>query len=262
MEETRNMAALILSRQTYREHDVLVRVYTSTAGKLSLIARGAKKLKSKLAGHIEPLTQADIMVVKGRGRDYLGSAVTHRVYGGIRSDLNKLYYAGQALSVVDRLIKEDLAEQKIFKLLLECLDILDRFGRKKSADSMALEKTGQGEELAREKGELWLSFFILRLLLILGHQPEIRSCLSCSRSLGPGRNYFDLLDGGLVCEACRPRLLATGRTGGLVALSGDCLKIMRLIFSADLEKVMRVKADKKLAAEIMGLLTKFLKYLD
>ena len=69
MEETFNTKAIILKREPFWEADTRVVVYSLEKGKLHLIARGTKKISSKLAGHLEPMNFVDLMVVRGKQFD-------------------------------------------------------------------------------------------------------------------------------------------------------------------------------------------------
>lgn len=257
MEATKNTSALILGREPYRESDCLVSVYTLLDGKQSLIARGAKKLHSKLAGHIEPLTLADIMIVKGRGRDYIGSAIGRIFYSGIKSDLNKLYYAGQALSLFSRLVKEGQADERLFFLLNGWLAALD--------GAASREKS-----LTKASGELFLAFFIWKFLAALGYGPEMRVCLLCQKPLQSGKNYFNLHGGGLVCGECREnrenrenrsRSEVPGLIGQeLLTISDNCVKILRFISDNGLETMEKLKVDKKSLDELTALTNSFVKF--
>ena len=256
MEATKNTPAIILGREPYRESDCLVSVYTLLDGKQVLVARGAKKLHSKLAGHIEPLTLADIMIVKGRGRDYLGSAIGRIFYSGIKSDLNKLYYAGQALSLFSRLVKEGETDENLFLLLSEWLEFLDRFDSNLKAASQALP-------FSQEAGDLFLVFFFLKLLTALGYKPEMVSCLSCGHGIKPDNNYFNLQNGGVVCSSCSEA--ARHRPGfninlELLPISDNCVKLMRFILSNQLAAAEKLKVNEKLVKELLVLINNFIKF--
>ncbi|MCX6794879.1 MAG: DNA repair protein RecO [Candidatus Falkowbacteria bacterium] len=247
MDETKNTPALILNRQDYKENDSLVTVYTPCFGKLTLVARGTKKLSSKLAGHIEPLTLADLLIIRGKGFDYIGSAITRAAYLGIREDLNKLYYAGRAINLFNRLTKENQSDEHLFFLLVTWLEILNDFCL-----------------FTRECGELVLAFFTIKFLAELGYQPEMYRCLGCSSSISPGLNYFNLLNGGLVCAGCfEKNRLAGGGGGGafrteLLTISDNCIKLMRFMVDNRFKSAEKLKINNKTLKEFSGLLDKFI----
>ncbi len=241
MEETRNTIALVLNRQSYRENDSLVVVYTEKFGKLSLIARGTKKLQSKLAGHLEPINLIDLMIINGRQRDYVGSALTRKAFLNIKGDLNKIYYAGQIITRFKRLIKENQVDQELFFLLNNWLEGLDNYQA----------------TFSKETGELFLSSFSLRLLSILGYRPEMYYCLDCRQKIKPGHNYFDLQNGGVICEACFGQKASKAE---LVSLSNDCLKLIRFIMTNEANRAGKLRLAKKLVKELTNLTTNFINF--
>jgi len=245
MERSRNTAALILKRAPYREDDLLVTVYTPDQGKLNLVARGAQKLQSKLAGHLEPLTLADIMIIPGKGFDYIASAISREIYAGIRGDLNKLYYAGQALQIFNRRVGNDQPDAHLFFLLGGWLETLTDLS-----------------DFSPERGELLLMFFVWQFLAELGYKPEMYKCLACGQAVQPGQNYFDLLKGGVICLACfreeqrSPGFISTN----LLTISDNCVKMIRFILENKFRVVEKIKLDKKSIKELSTIGHDFLNF--
>lgn len=117
MQDTYYIKAIILKRTSFREYDSKVTVYSLEKGKIDLVARGTKKILSKLAGHLEPLTLTDIMVVRGKQFDYIGSAVSENVFKELKHNYEKLNLAGEAINIFNKLVKEEEPDRKLFSLL-------------------------------------------------------------------------------------------------------------------------------------------------
>ena len=243
MESSRNTKALVLSRQDYRENDSLAVFYSLDYGKLALIARGAKKPGSKLAGHIEPLSLVDLMVISGKGRDYVGGLIAREQYPNLKKDLNALYYAGLGVSWLRRLTEEGEAELELFYLLSSYLELLD---------------SRRSDVLLKEEGDLLFAFFAFQLLAIIGYQPQVSSCLECRLPAKSGKNYFDLKSGGLVCADCFGT--ASRLSQEFLTVSDNCVKLLRLILDNKLEVSKKIKIDKKSAKEIASLAKDFLNF--
>ena len=64
---------LILKHKDYREADRLITIYSREYGKITALARGTRKISSKLAGSLEPFTLADFMIARGRNFDTIAS---------------------------------------------------------------------------------------------------------------------------------------------------------------------------------------------
>ena len=247
MDETRHSQALILNRSAYRESDSLVTVYTRDYGKLVLAARGTKKIQSKLAGHLEPISLADILIIKGRGFDYVGSALTRDAYLNIKDNLNKIYYAGRAINCFSRLVKEGEPDERLFFLLGRWLEVLDNY---------------PDEDLSKENGELFFIFFALKLLAELGYKPEMYNCLNCREKIKPGKNYFNLRNGGVICEKCleKDRREQGINSAELLLISDNCIKLLRFIMDNKLDTARKLKLDKKVIKELSVLTLSFLNF--
>ncbi len=243
MDSSRNTKAIVLSRQDYRENDSLAVFYSLDYGKLALIARGAKKAGSKLVGHIEPLSVVDLMVINGKGRDYVGGVIAREQYLNLKKDLNAVYYAGLGVNWLRKMTEEGEAEPELFLLFSSYLDLLD---------SRAFES------LSKEEGDLLFAFFAFKLLALIGYQPQVGSCLECRLPAKPGKNYFDLKSGGLVCADC---FVKTPRLGQeFLIISDNCVKLLRFILDNELEASKKLKVDKKFVKEIVTLVKSFLTF--
>ncbi|MGE5426125.1 MAG: DNA repair protein RecO [Bacillota bacterium] len=212
MESTYPTRAIILNRRDWREADRLVSVYTPDHGRLDLVVRGARKLGSKLAAHLEPLSLSRLLVVKGKGRDYVGAALMEKPYLGIKQDLNKLYFSGKALSLFCSLVREEESDPALFSWLEKWLDNLDEAGGTK--------------ELPKEDGRFRLALFSWRLLVLSGYGPILDRCAVCGRIPEAGKNRFDLSRGGLVCPECASK---EPLNGSVLPISDNLIKLLRVV---------------------------------
>lgn len=116
---------IVLRRTNYGESDRILNLLTPE-GKLAVLAHGARKEKSRLAGGIELFSVADIVVHQGRAKlATLTSAKMLRFFGDILSDFDTLELAGAFLKKLDR-VTEQVNSPEHFVLLTETLDGLNR----------------------------------------------------------------------------------------------------------------------------------------
>ncbi|MDD5289585.1 MAG: DNA repair protein RecO [Patescibacteria group bacterium] len=120
-----SLNSIILSRTAFREDDLLVKIYSQERGKLTLVARGAKKIKSKLAGHLEPISLSFLESARGKSLDQLIGAQIIKSYAGIKNDILKTAYANYFLELLDELTFENHADRRVFELTRKYLDFLD-----------------------------------------------------------------------------------------------------------------------------------------
>ncbi len=237
MEETFYTQAIILNKQPWREDGTRVILYGSAGGKMELIARGARKSSSKLAAHIEPITLAKVMGIRGRNYDYIGSAISENCYAGIKNDLGKLVVAGKAIRLFDRSVREGESDENLFRLLSAFLASIDADGGKNDL-------------------ELSFSLFSLKLLSALGYKPELYDCVICRNRIRAGGNAFDLKKGGVVCRQCQEKEVRKRE----LTLSDDCIKVLRMASGEELGKVLKLKLDREIRLEINKIIKFFTIY--
>lgn len=118
-------AAIVLRRINYGEADRIITVLTPDQGKLSLVARGVRRPKSKLAGGIELFSVSSITYL--RGRSDLGRLISARLeqhYGHIVTRLERVQLGYELTKQLDR-ATEDEPEPQYFELLQGAFAALD-----------------------------------------------------------------------------------------------------------------------------------------
>lgn len=117
--------AIILSRVNYGEADRIITLLTPDSGKLSLIAKGVRRIKSKNSGGIELFSTSSVTYIKGKGD--IGTLISSRLevnYGNISKDINRTMFGYEC---IERLHKatEDECESDYFDLLVKLFDSLN-----------------------------------------------------------------------------------------------------------------------------------------
>jgi len=147
-------SAIVLSRTDYGEADRIVSVLTPDHGKLRLMAKGVRRVKSKLAGGIELFSVSTITFVRGRGE--IGTLVSTRLsrnYGNIVKDLARTQVGYDCLKRLNK-ATEDAAEPAYFALLEHIFDALNDYS------------------VSTEIVQLW---FAMQLLSLAGHEPNLHT---------------------------------------------------------------------------------------
>ena len=163
--------AITLSRQDARENDRVFSFYTEGHGKVLAQVTSAKKIKSRLSGHLEPFGIVEIGVVKGIRKNRLASARAKNRYENIFKNIEKIFCAGYCLRLVDEIVREGVSDNKIYTLLHSGLKTLD-----------TQEINGSIK--------IFNAIFTVKLLAILGYQPQVENCIGCAKPLIDGNNIF------------------------------------------------------------------------
>ena len=231
------ITAIVINRQPFRERDSQVIVYAKEHGLMSLIARGTKNIKSKLAGHIEPANLIKAMVIRGKQLDYLGSTDSLKVFKNLKADFDKTMALNLALKEFLRIVKEGVVDTYLFNLLLEYISELNKKPKLKlSADLMAL-------------------FYILKMISHLGYRPELYYCMDSKKKIKPGNNCFSLAKGGLVSgQFVKDKYHLT--------ISDDSIKILRLCLKENFSKIIKLKINSSLNKELITIIESFYKFQD
>ena len=113
--------AIILRRTNYGEADRVLSLLTPEYGKLSAIAKGVRKPKSKLAGGLELFATCDVTILRGRGEmGTISSARLVKFYGDILKDYERMQLAYELVRLVNR-ATETVAEPEFYHLLRDGL---------------------------------------------------------------------------------------------------------------------------------------------
>lgn len=146
--------AIVLSRVNFGDSDRIITVLTPNFGKLSLMAKGVRKINSKLAGGIELFAVFDAGFIIGRGDvGRLTSARLDEYYGNIINDIERVQLGYEILKAFNRNV-EDNVEKSYFHLLCQLLVLLNE-------PSISLTKVDL--------------YFKARLLMLAGHTPNLYS---------------------------------------------------------------------------------------
>lgn len=138
--------AIILRRTNYGESDRILNLITPQ-GKFAVLARGARKEKSRLAGAIELFSVSDITIHQGRSSlATLTGAKMLKFYSNILTDLSSLEVASDFLKTINR-VSEQTDNPEFFEILNQALTGLDR------GYALPLVSTWFTFQIARATGE-------------------------------------------------------------------------------------------------------------
>ncbi len=177
--------AVVLRTFRYGEADRILHLYTSERGRVSAIAKGVRRVKSRFGGRLEPLFRVNLVLHEGRGElCTVTQAETVAAHGALRERREALERASQACDAVLRLLDSQEPNRPAYNLLCRELQLLD-------ADPAAgIGNRGRAHALA----------FRLKLLLAAGFAPELAACASCGDREHVGG--FSASAGGVVCPGC------------------------------------------------------------
>ncbi len=181
--------AVVLRSIRYGEADRILHLYTPHRGRVSAIAKGVRRARSRFGGRLEPFFRLSIELHEGRG-ELLTVTGAHTVagYPRLRENARALDAAARACDAVGRLFETSEPHPGVFNLLCRKLNLLDE----------------QPAGATRARGLQ----FRLKLLHAAGLAPHLGACAHCGE-----REHlvgFSGAAGGVVCGACEAGSFALG----------------------------------------------------
>jgi DNA repair protein RecO (recombination protein O) len=175
---------IVLRTTPLRESDLLVVLYTDTHGRVSAVARGARRSQRRFAGALSLLVLGRYQLGRPpRGELWsLESADVVREWTRLSSDVVVVAHASYVAELVGALLPAEAPEPHALDVVVALWDALDRGGPSPGA----------------------LRAVEIALLDLAGHRPAIERCAACSGELGEGA-VFDPARGGAICRTCAAR---------------------------------------------------------
>jgi DNA repair protein RecO (recombination protein O) len=226
--------AIVLQSMDFGERDKLITLLTKRYGKLKGIAKGAKKSKKRFAGTLEIFSYVSLNFFE---KENLGLARIEGVsliepFSKINESIEKVTYGSYFVELANEMVGEREENKAIFSLLLYFLRLLNR------------EKVNED----------YVRIFEVRLLTLLGYQPQLEKCLICETELGPDTvNWFSLKRGGVVCPKCHRGIED-------IPISLGTSRILKAARSYPLSKIKRIRFTAQASKESRQILSNFVEY--
>ena len=225
--------AIIIKKIKLGEADRILTLYTPHLGKIQAVAKGVRRPRSKMAGHLELLTHSLVSLARGRNLDTITGSQTINSFLPLKSDLWLTSCALYVTELINQFTADHIENYPLFQLLLETM-----------------------HQLCQENDkELLLRYFELHLLDKVGYRPQLRECVSCYLPLEPTTNSFCPAAGGMLCPNCAPSQPLS------YPLSVNAQKVLRLFQSSDYEAVNRLKINSELSHQLEKTMGDYLRYL-
>lgn len=172
---------VILAENNMGDFDKMLTMLTPGVGKISCVAKGARRPKSALLAGTQLFCFGEYLMFKGTNTYHINSCEVIEIFYNLRCDLDKLECAMQINKIVQEVTTENQNCYTILQLYLNTLYTI-------SETNMDLE--------------LVLSIFKLRLASIIGFRPRIDVCVNCGEKEVEKLNAFSIKGNGFKCSTC------------------------------------------------------------
>ena len=216
---------VIIKVQDYKENDKLLWMYTEELGKVTCIAKGAKRSKSQLLSVTLPLCFGEYLLFKGKNLYNLQEGKIINSFQGLLNNLEKLTYSSYLCELIDICVENDEVNSALFKEFMICLYLL-------STDALDYE--------------LLVRAFELRLLEATGYNLELDRCCICKKKISVA-DYISLSHYGGVCDECNKEY-------GF-SISKPAYNALRFLKNTSMDKVYRLNVNDEIKKQMERVIT-------
>jgi DNA repair protein RecO (recombination protein O) len=230
--------AVVTRSLHYGESDKIVTFFTQDFGKLTGIAKGARRSKKRFQNALDLFSHLRLMFFdkEGLGLVRVDGCDIEYSFPKIRGHLRKIFYGDYFLELVSEMAAEREAHPEAYRVLISFL--------------MDLEEAEPQEERLR--------MFEIRMLSVFGYRPNMERCGYCDltweKLKGIPSVFFSLERGGLVCEPC------ARSSGNLIPLSLGTARLIEKASQMELSKIGRLRFTSQALSESREVLPRFIAY--
>lgn len=226
--------ALVLKAVDFSETSKVATLFARDWGKISVLAKGARRLRDPFEAGLDLLTVCRIVCIRKRS-DSLDLLTEAEVVKRFRSKDFGAYYAGcYVAELLLELTEEGDPHERLFDAAVETLDLLAERGY----------------------DPLTVLHFELACVAEAGYSPTLDQCVVCGQEvISAGREYFGIAAGGILCAKCRPG------QARVVSLSTGALRTLAVLASDGGQAWQRLQPSPKVLAEVRSIVSGFLSHL-
>lgn len=222
-------SGIVLKGTNFGEADKILTIFTERLGKVKVLARGVRKIKSHLAGALEPFILSNLLLHEGKTFYSISGAEIVESFSTIHDDIEKIarvFFLGE---LIDNFISSEEKSTDIFELFLSTLRSLENNSK-----------------------DILLLTFQLKIIEAAGYKPVLFDCVHCKQKIEPGNNFWDNLEGGIICQKCQNKF-HHGKE-----ISDNAIKLLRFIEKNNFNEIDRLKDDQNIRLEVELILKKYI----
>ncbi|MDD5766037.1 MAG: DNA repair protein RecO [Candidatus Marinimicrobia bacterium] len=225
--------ALILRTIPFQETSVIVRLFTKEQGKVAVIAKGGRRLKSPFRGYLEPLNYVDVIYYTKPTREIQLLSKIESIEFFFRNDrgIEQLAYASAIVECIDKSIRDQHKDDAIFQLTVNSLRFID-----------------ENPDLSRET----FFTFLFNLTDSLGYKMNLDECSICGKPLT--RAGYDVSSGSLICPECR------NFSNNVISIEPEAMKFLKAIAFGGSGNQLQPLPDEKCADGLTNILISYLSF--
>jgi DNA repair protein RecO (recombination protein O) len=229
---------LILKKDERGEADQLFTIYTKDFGKLEILGKAIRKIKSKLRSGAGNFYLSEIEFIQGKAYKTLTDTLLIYKFEGLKKDLKKIKIAYQITETFNNLVRGQEKDKSIWNLLKETFNDLSN------------------SQFTISHIQLLYYYFLWKLFSFLGYSPQLYNCAICQKKLSPRTLFFSSKEGGIICPSCFKKI-KKGKN-----ISPEIIKILRFILEKNWSQTKKLKIEDGYLKDLRIISTDYLSFLS
>jgi len=226
---------IILKKEDRGETDQVFTIFTKNFGKLKILGRAIRKIKSKLRAGTQIFYLSEVEFIQGKSYKTLTDVIKINKFDNLREDFKKLKIGYKIAEILDDLFKGEEADEKIWSSILETFRKLNDYSLSYSS--------------------LIYYHFAWNLFSFLGYKPSLNHCAVCQKRLTPTNLYFNPEQGGIICNQCFKKV----KKGEKISI--ETIKILRVLFEKNWRFLSKLKIKPEYQKDLKKVSENYLSYL-
>jgi len=217
---------IVIKTMDYGEGNKIITLFTETHGKVSLMARGAKKTKSRLSSVSQLFSYGEYSFYLSSGMGTLNHGETIQSFTRIQQDIVLTAYSAYLVELTDKVIESNQKDAFLYQQLLA-----------------GLQQINDGKN-----PDVIVRIFELKALHISGYQPRLHSCVLC----GSNENLqkFSVQHGGIMCNL--------HENEPFILLQDTTLKLLRMFLQIDIRRIGNTNIKDSTKAQLQYVMRSFI----
>lgn len=221
---------IVIKETSYKDNDKIITILSEELGKVSVIAKGAKKTNSPNLASSQYLVYSEFVLYKSTNYYYINSSEVINMFYNLRVDFEKLQIAFELTKLVYSVTDENQDTSQVLKLLLNTLYVIDKLNKNE---------------------KLVTAIFKIKLLDILGFTPRLDVCNNCRKKLYEDveeKVFYDYINNIFFCREC----ILNSAKKQCIEISVPTLVAINYVVRSDIKKIFSFELKETYDFELFG----------
>ncbi|MCX6789666.1 MAG: DNA repair protein RecO [Candidatus Gribaldobacteria bacterium] len=233
---------IFIKKQDQGEADQLLTIFTEQFGKIEVVAKGIRKITSKLRAGADVFYLSEIEFVQGKSYKILTDAVAVDRFDSICQEPEKSQIIYKIVELLNQFANQEATDEKLWRFLLQTFEVIENL------------------EIRNLKLEIICHYSLWKFFAVLGYSPELHHCPLCCKKLLPETFFFVPSEGGVVCWQCFSAN-DLKKSGLWFPIKVDTVKALRVWLSQDWAEAGKVSFGQEAQQNLWDISKNYFIYL-